>query len=805
MNDILFGNNNQAVIKKLASRSMKSDRKSRGFLLLTIALSVCMVLSIMLISKGTQEEFKNTQRNKAQIGILGITDDQLNLLLQKEEVSWIGEYSAIGFFYEGDKTITVAYGNEDYFLQQEEKTIRGSVPQSKNEIMLPENYMDFHGWKYRPGDTLCIDLTGTGKEEEYTLSGILDDTKESNGYFIYVNKELARTLMGETFQVTAYTRLNTDAISSAGILDFTENVIQDTGIEEEQINLTEYFAVMSGSVTAGVPIPVPILAAVTTVLAATIIYGVFYTKITKNVQMFGQLRTIGMTKWQIKKMAGKEGRRYALAGIPLGVVLGVMIGFIGCTAGFRLKTALMYAIFTAAAAFVIVNIAIFKPVRVAMNVSPTEGAKYLVYTGKEKTSRRLHRKLTVGNLAKINIHRNSRKAVLTVLVLGLSGALLLMTSTVAGSIDPEKQARFHYYPAGDIQVSVKNTIGSSFVKEAEPYGSSRLQVDANPLDNEELLNKIEKIDGVESITPSNGVYMTITFPGGGGSITSIMNFAPSLNREQMAEKQKVLSDGTAAYDEMVAKNGILAAEDIAKVGDELQIEGRAADGGTFEVKAVVVGTYERAKLMEYSPVIPGSPYFIMTYDMVKNLTGITDQTGILSLKVSEGRFDEVLATVSELAGENGKIQINTIKQTVANIQYRYSFSINALYMISVILFVFGGISLMNMLMVDFQNRKREFGLLEAVGTTKGQLSAILNREIGIYLAGSLLLSLICGGILSGIVCGRLNVVNHCIALKLPWIFLAALIVVLAVIYLICSVYAKIELKNTSVLSAIREE
>ena len=78
-------------------------------------------------------------------------------------------------------------------------------------------------------------------------------------------------------------------------------------------------------------------AALTAILAATIVYGVFYTKIVKNVQMFGQLRTVGMTKRQIKRMASKEGRLYALAGIPLGLVIGVLIGFIGCPDGFRLK------------------------------------------------------------------------------------------------------------------------------------------------------------------------------------------------------------------------------------------------------------------------------------------------------------------------------------------------------------------------------------------------------------------------------------------------------------------------------------
>ena len=87
MNDLLFGNNNQAVIRKLADRSIKSDKRSRAFLLLTIALAVCMVFSIFLVSTGTQEEYKNTQRGKAQIGILGITDEQLALLRQKDRKS----------------------------------------------------------------------------------------------------------------------------------------------------------------------------------------------------------------------------------------------------------------------------------------------------------------------------------------------------------------------------------------------------------------------------------------------------------------------------------------------------------------------------------------------------------------------------------------------------------------------------------------------------------------------------------------------------------------------------------------------
>lgn len=800
-----FENNTSVVEKKLAIKSIKADKKNKMFLLLIIALSVCMVFSIILISIGTQEAFKNTQRNKAQISILGITDEQLAQLHQNKDVSWIGEYSAIGLFYVDNKTITIAYGNEDYFVRQEERSLQGNIPQKLDEIMLPQNYLDFVGKTYLIGDKISLDITGTGVEKEYILSGILNVTEESDGYYFYISKDLARSLAKDSFQVTAYTRLNTDTISSTAILDFANQITQGTGIVEEQIYLTDYSAVMSGVIQSGLTIPVPLLAVLTFILAATIVYGVFYTKITKNVQMFGQLRTIGMTKKQIKRMAKKEGRLYALTAIPIGLVIGTLIGLISCPAGFRLKTTIIYAILIAVAAFIMVNIAIFKPVRIAMNTTPVEGAKYLVYTVKAKSSKKLHRKLTPFNLAKINIQRNKQKAILTLMMLGISGALLLVASTVAGSIDPQKQATFKYYPYGNILIRVKNITGSSFDNESEPYGSAKLQLEDNPLENQPLIQELEKIEGVEKITAFDCVYMTITFPDELGSITSISNFFPTLNREKIGDKQVVLSSGTADYDDMVEENGILVSEDIAQVGDHLKIMGRAVDGTTFDVEAVVVGTYNVSDLMEHSPVVPGSPYFIMTYDTAKKLTGITKQTGILAVENSDGYFEKVKTAIQAIANENEKIEVDTIEQTITNIQYRYNMSIRALYMISAILFVFGCISLMNMLMVDFQNRKREFGLFEAIGVTSKQLEIMLSREIGIYLGCSLAISLVCGSILSIIVCGRLDEVNHCITLEMPWLFLLALIAAIIIIHLILMAYIRGEIRKTNILSAIRDE
>ena len=56
-----FENDTSAIVRKLANRSIKADKRSKMFLLLTIALSVCMIFSIILISAGTEEKYKNTR------------------------------------------------------------------------------------------------------------------------------------------------------------------------------------------------------------------------------------------------------------------------------------------------------------------------------------------------------------------------------------------------------------------------------------------------------------------------------------------------------------------------------------------------------------------------------------------------------------------------------------------------------------------------------------------------------------------------------------------------------------------------
>ena len=195
-------------------------------------------------------------------------------------------------------------------------------------------------------------------------------------------------------------------------------------------------------------------------------------------------------------MVRKEGLRYAFTGIPLGLIAGLLIGFIVYPKGFQIKTVAIYAVLIAIVGVVMVNIAIFKPVRVAMNTSPIEGARYLAYSGKAKPVQSCIA-ICHPTISQESISSVTGKSYFDACDAGRKRCAIAGRSTVAYSIDPEKQATFKHYPAGSILLQVKNQVGSSFDKESEPYGSSKLQLEENPLESQTLRHDLENIAGVE--------------------------------------------------------------------------------------------------------------------------------------------------------------------------------------------------------------------------------------------------------------------------------------------------------------------
>lgn len=805
-----FENDTSAIVRKLSKRSLTHDRKSAGLLVLTIALAVAMVLAIALASAGLAEQAKDPYRQQAQVTVVGASEAQLAAMRAAEGIDWVGEYAALGYSYQSGSELLVVYGDGDYFDKQVPLAVEGRLPMAADEIMLERAYLQRQGWTLQAGDQVEMDLTGLGERTSYRLSGIVDSEGDDDSlYTVYVSKPLAQAIADETmdgqWQITAYTRMETEDISADGLTALAGELLTPLGVDEQQIFLTDYFAAMHGALGGGLHLSIPLLALITGALAAVIVYGVFYTMIVKNVQMLGQMRTIGMTTRQVRRMMRRSGRRFTAQGIVLGLIVGTLLGFAICPGGFRWQTALVYGGVSAVIAWLAVTVAIWRPVRIAAKVSPIEGSRYLAVRSARKSTRRRHRPLTPARLAGINLGRSRLKTAFTLLALSLSGVLFLAVATVAGSIDAEKQARFEYYPSGDIEVMLQGVARSTFEANGEYNYDTRLQLEDNPLSDPALTEALLAIDGVEKVTAHKAIRATIEMDWDLGSILSQDSNVPVIDREDFDAIVPLLKDGAPEYEAMSAEHGILINSRYGKAGDRFSVSVRGRDGEKKTFTATAVGSYDPEDLMEAYPLVPGSPTFLLTADSVEQLTGVHDLTGVLTVQTEAGTYESVRRQIMQMADASDAIDENDISQTITNIQAINAITIRNLYLAAVILFLFGGLSMGNMLIVDLRSRQREFGLLEAVGATQRQLRRMLLWEIGTILGTTGLLSLLGGALASAIACARIDAMHHCISLALPWPFLLAFFALLLLIGAATIAVAWRQLRRRSTLAAVRSE
>lgn len=124
-----------------------------------------------------------------------------------------------------------------------------------------------------------------------------------------------------------------------------------------------------------------------------VIYSVFYLSVSNQVSQIGQLKTIGMTEKQIKRMIRKEGYRFCLFGIPAGITVGIIFAYLLEPNGITIINAIATSIFAIILGIIIVQISVYKPAQIASNISPIEATKYVGNDPELKESRVCNRKI----------------------------------------------------------------------------------------------------------------------------------------------------------------------------------------------------------------------------------------------------------------------------------------------------------------------------------------------------------------------------------------------------------------------------
>ena len=635
---------------------------------------------------------------------------------------------------------------------------KGELPDEGMELMLPQDYLDRLNMEAAAGDTVSLDL-GDGQIRDYVLSGISEAPSKGGGiYRIVASQDVIGMLTGQSSEKVdaAVDMKNAADMSLAEATEKAARIGAEYGIQEDQIQMAESFFNQASVSRIGI-FTIVMLAAVAVLIllsAGIVIKNIFYISVAGKVREYGQLRTIGATQRQVHRLVTREGMVLAARGIPFGLVLGGLMGYILVPKGWEWKTALLCGIVCVLFGFAGVRLAVRKPARIAAKTSPIEAAHYTGYTDRNTGTKNLMRSLNPSHLGVLNLKRSKKKTAMTMCSLVLAGILLGTICTFVVSYKPE-QVALSQFPNGELQVSL--TVDQGY--RADTSQSSRMKNMAELQKSglmTEVKEQVQKIDGVMQIRPWYLVEIKqdIFQEEKEGSINGL--------EEQDFELLKQMNyEGPQTYEELNEQMGVILEvgsnsrlkEHPIHIGDTFHMTYCDPSGQEVVVEMPVIATYnqilwQQANKVDYGEIplsIMGS-MLLMPVSRLEQLTG-TDSTYGIEIAADPAKTQTVEKTLTELYAESGNLNVMSKQESMDAYRETMEPMKIVLNVLAAFLIIFGIINLINTKLTNLYSRRREIAVLQSVGMTKRQVSKMLSRESTVYTAVTIAFTVIVGSLM----------------------------------------------------------
>ena len=763
----IAANNNGHCIRELAVRSVKSSRMRNVFTVLTIVLSVSLLMVMALFYAGMHTATKRQVEGMQHVIYNGLSEEQLTAMAGADTDSTyvLGMKQGQGVEIDGTMVSPVAYEDaplkdEDVHLKTVELT-EGEMPESADEAVLADAYCRLAGVEAKPGEQVSVTwLDGT--TETYTISGIYHAEEHQPYYNVILSETYARE--GSQLKDIPWQAVVCLADAEKMTQDEFENVAdtfgEKFGVARRNVNLNGTFQrslpggeqQMQEMLTiAGVGIGILLV-------SVLVIYSVFYLSVVGRIRQFGQLRTIGMTRKQIRKMVRTEGMLLSVRGIPIGLVIGGAVSYFIRPDGWSWINVLAISAVVTAADLVTVLLSIRRPAKIAASISPVEAVKYTGYEpgGLKKNKagsrgegakgrrnaqsrRKKVRRITPSGLAFMSTSRNKKKTALTMASLGIGGVLYMLAAFWVSSTDQESYARTGEYSYGEFLITY-----SYNVVQTTEHGQTQLQAE-HPMD-ENLIGAVREIDGVEQISTAETLSAAWESNGDNGTV----NVRPFF-REREESLREMNYEGEISYEDLEQNGGIICTDgggvwrdvygwDI-QAGDEVTLtwyDGYEMQERTFEVKGVIDGHDYTGKLRD------NSTSFILPDTVLSDMVGGIDLTNTVVIKVDREKERQVEDELNLMMEDYPYLSLGTLREEMLQVESMFNLLFSVLVGLSVFIIGFALINLINTLITNILTRDHEFAMLQSVGMTRKQLSGMLRMEALILAGGNLLITLVIG-------------------------------------------------------------
>lgn len=674
-----------------------------------------------------------------------------------------------------DDFILISYLDNGAQKLAKQTFTKGHAPKKGNDAVLSRDALKTLGYpNAKIGDTIKIpiqiyeaDGMGLQQEKTFRLTGFSPDIKNESDEKIFsmlVSKDFMEEVIPKKQRsYRMMIRLNeTAATSTDAIKEQVKEIGKNFDVTEDNIveNSDYLFAnYIDPAFYSGMAIIVGIIL----IAGALTIYSIYYVSLINKVQEFGKLAALGATKRQIRQIILRENLIVAGLSIPAGLLIGiaavkfVFFQLISSISSEQAMTKEMRQVLdngevslilpwiiamTIGVTLLTVILASLKPMRQASKIMPIEAMRYTGQMQGNKKQRKGFIDLNLRRLANANLSRNKKRTMVTIFSLGMIGILFVVISTVFSCMNPKQAARDTI--AEDYCMSIASREGDKM----RPELKWTVIQQNNPLNNK-VINKIKAIDGVEKVDAFQSITGEVPSVKDPGTDKPMSLSIGGISKDQMALINRDIEKGHATYEELnsgdkvIATGYILANYPEIKIGDTLTF--KFFDGNrTFEKDMTIIGGGS------FAQSVTNFDNFLMSNEAIKKLSK-NNLTYYVNIKAAKGKTKTVQSAIENIEEGNELFRLESYEEVLKQWEDTLQLTAGAGYAIMLVLAIVGIMNLINTTIDSILSRKKELGVMQAIGMSNQQMKKMLRTEGFVYAGGIILLAGGLGSILGYLV------------------------------------------------------
>ncbi len=748
------------TIHRLALSNIRQNKSRSVLMILSIFLTTLLLAAIAGVGCGM---VRNNQVNAGNLfgnyvaTLSRVKEDQYEMLKLRSEFTNVGRTAFVAEVDSGKAGIDIGLSFMDITAAENKNFIHalkaGILPKAENEIVASAEFFEKFGLlNAKPGDHVSIPLRRDSQskfeEKEFIVSGVVKSPQTGTvqkSFQGFVSQKFYESLYTKEMRAYEVTLRMSEALMEAGV--DCEEVLWEVaglcGVEKDNISPNRQYLMWMYDPGTETIFGCILVALLVIVVSVSVIYNIFQVGMVQKIQEYGKIKALGATRKQMKKLILQEGMLLAVIGVPLGLPVGCGVAFLMCRvlitgsqtmAGVELTEvsviSLPLLIIVALSAFLTVRLALSHPMRVAAKTSPVEAMRYQENTSRGKGVRKGRKRISVFGMTLSNMLANRRRTISTICTMGLSCVLFVSLSNLAGNIDNKFEARRNV-EYGQFSIELDYRLNDTAYPE-----NNLCQIQKNNPLGEEFQEKMKAIPGVTEVKSRKCFEVeniSLDSMDADGAYTTIS----VLDREGFERYGKGSVLGIVNYDEVAAADGILYGyshfmEDYGyEIGQQIQMKDMTGSGSVFEGE--IMGAFGSA---------PGA--WVITQDTFDKLGITEDLTNIVWVDCEQKDKTSVKEAIEELVAGMEYVETDSYDRALKQSQYTSRIMQSGVYMFLGLLGVIGFLNMANTIITGAVTRKRELGVLQAVGMTNRQLNWMMQLEGIFFSAGTAAVSLLIG-------------------------------------------------------------